>query len=318
MPHESYPIQLIVAPADPFSLSLSEFKIYLRSERRSPRTISAYLYHLDRLRLWLVERGIVSPDQVLVGHLREWKADLFDTWAPATVRQACAAAKAFFAWTEQPALCAVLKVPRVRSGPQRTLTIEEVGALLAVCDGGAKGLRDRALMSLLLDSGLRSAEVCRVKVSDLEFGVMILPGIRANRIVIEVKGGDRRPAYFGKATAEALRRWLDVRRAIDGSLFVGIGGTQPGQGITPDGLRAILRKIGDAAGVSGVSPHAFRRAFACLLEQAGASTREVQELGRWSNLDMVLLYTRDYRAAVKYPAIAPLDFIARQSGRADS
>lgn len=198
---------------------------------------------------------------------------------------------------------------------QRTLAINEVKQLLDSCADSPKGIRDAALMSLLFDSGLRSAEVCRLQVNQLQYDVEIAPGVIVNRILVQVKGGTTEPGYFGAETRKLIERWLTIRSQIIKpgveELFVGIGGNTPGNSLTPSGLRVLLRKFGKKAGVRGVSPHTFRRAFAVALEMAGASTRTIKELGRWKTLQMVLHYTRGYQAATRYNEVAPSDFIRR-------
>jgi integrase/recombinase XerD len=302
-------------------------------KRLSKATRQAYIYNVNRLTSWLAERGITHLHELDWLILEEFVADLYEPppgsghgpWQAAAVKQAVSAIRHFLEWcctagwiseVDKVSLFRALKYPKVEKNDQRTLTMDEIERLLAVCDlTTPKGLRDAALISLLTDSGLRASEVCRLLAADLEFEVKILPTLSVNRFLVRIKGNKVKPGYFGHRTALLLEQWLKVREALAGpgvtTLFISTGGLTPGQGLTSDGLRVILRKLGEAAGVKGVSAHAFRRAFACILEMAGASTRTVQELGRWENLDMVLLYTRAYKAALTYNKFAPMDFMQR-------
>jgi len=64
-----------------------------------------------------------------------------------------------------------------------------------------------------------------------------------------------------------------------------------------------------------VSPHAFRRAFACISTKAGAPSRVVQKIGRWDDIRMVERYTKALQAGKLYRQYSPADFV--ENGRQD-
>ena len=269
---------------------IAEFLTALRQRGRALSTVEQYRWHLDKLIAWLNQNGVTHTDQINRHTLRTWGAELTGKWAPATTRQAISAARAFFSWSldeglidTNPALA--LQLPHVPRRHQRTLTIAEVRTLLAACDGSLTGLRNRALIAVLLDTGLRSAEICRLTVAGLD--------LERGQLTVKIKGGAEGLAFYGGLTADHLRAWLDIRPAQPEvhTVFVSIGGRKPGHSLTTAGLRAILRNLGNRANVPGVSPHAFRRSFATVLTQAGVPSRAVQLLGRWSNIEMVERYT---------------------------
>jgi integrase/recombinase XerD len=330
-------LEIIVATSTELEVCLRRWLIWLRADDKAASTLEQYGYQLERLRVWLAERGIERPDQLERPVLEEYLAELHGVWAAATVRQAVSAARSFVRWLRRERwidkkrkrrLLKALKPPRSsQKHAQRTLTIAEVQTLLARCDPETtKGVRDAALIGLLLDSGLRAREIRRLRLRDLEFGVRLAPGpegwIEVNRVLAEIKGDKRRYGYMGQRTAGLLQRWLNARQAVarpgEEALFVSVGGTTPGAAFSRYGLRAILKRLGRQAQLNGVSPHAFRRAFACVMELAGASTRTTQILGRWENLEMVIHYQRDLEAALQYNQFAPLDFIERLDKRPDS
>ena len=151
--------------------------------------------------------------------------------------------------------------------PQRTIIETELNKMLDICDSkqGPKGKRDAAIISLLFDSGIRAAELCRLKVKDVD--------INGKEFQVQIKGGAVLPGWFGEQTKERLFEWLAVRDALAlpgvETLFVGVGGIKPGTPMVPDGLRRVLVVLGERAGIERVSIHAFRRGFACSLSAAG-------------------------------------------------
>jgi site-specific recombinase XerD len=208
-------------------------------------------------------------------------------------------------------LAQTLQLPKIKKRIQRTPDTQEIQAIINTCDlKTLKGIRDVALVSLLTDSGLRSREIRQLPIKNVQFGVKV-DGIPVNLLIVDGKGDDEEPAFFGQATAERLRAWLEVRPAapdVD-TLFVSIGGSTPGQPFTRHGLRTTLIKLGQKAGVEGTTPHAFRRSFACIADEAGASTRTIQSWGRWSDIKMVERYTLALKAGKKYNKYSPMDYI---------
>lgn len=86
---------------------------------------------------------------------------------------------------------------RGRGKPQRTLTPEQITRLLAILPDTPIGKRNRALILLMLDTGLRAAEVCRLEMRFLDLGT--------RRLSVLAKGEKWRTCIFGEPTAEALR-----------------------------------------------------------------------------------------------------------------
>lgn len=285
---------------------VDEFLGCKRSEGCSRKTVYQYNWHLERLFEHLEKQG----DTIAKGTIRRYVGDMHDAYAPATVKIAVIAIRGYCEWlVEEGHLpenhAAGLKVPRVPRRLQRTLSADELLVMLDACDDSPKGLRDAAILSLLADSGLRRAELVSLTVKHVDFERQLLYGFRR-------KGGSYGWASFGAATAGRLHRWLAVRHvAGTDALFVAVGGSTPGSALTGEGLRTIVRKIGDTAGVPGVTPHAFRRSFACLLVEGGAPTRLVQELGGWADVRQVERYTQALDAQRLARQWSPMDAIAK-------
>jgi site-specific recombinase XerD len=297
-------------------LLIGDYLTALRQEGKSAWTIRQYGWHLRRMADWLLERSIADPNMVTRRMLRRWGAEIQDCWQPATVKQATVAARSFFTWlaeegiiTKNPAQA--LKVPRVPMRMQRTLSAAEIQRLLEATSGDdAKAVRDRAMIALLADSGLRAGELCRLLLQDVN--------LVYHCVTIIGKGNKQAKAYFGIRVGEYLQAWMEIRpvwleerELIDpGTFFFSLGGIKLGTPLTTSGLRAILRRCGQEAGVEGVSPHAFRRAFATLAIVNGAPTRVVQVFGRWGDVQMVERYTQALHSdAALFMRYSPVDHL---------
>lgn len=303
-------------PATEIELTIKEYLLAKRLEQLSPDSIKKYEFRLKTLADWLAERGVTEPATLTKLLMREWGASLPEQWSPATTRHALTVVGGWLNWLGDEglisaSLAGVLRIPKVKLRSQRTLSSDEVQRLLMACDlTTTAGVRDAAIVSLMVDSGLRASEVCRLKVDDLIFDFPF-KNKKVNFIPVIGKGGDEEPVHFGTETAIRLRAWLKVRQPAGGVLtvFISLGGNTPYHPLTRHGLGDLLNRLGDDAGVPGVSPHSMRRTFALLLDDAGMTTRQIQALGRWSDIRMVERYTQALRVAKSYSA--PMDQLGK-------
>ena len=263
--------------------TIVDFENWLRL-KRSPATVAAYGWQLRRL---AKEFPTFGPRDFRERHLTQYLAEraFLDEWGGSAMKLAACSLRVFFGWAcgkKSPA--ARLPVKRVRPRRQRSLSREQLAAVLAACDTSARrGKRDAALVALMADSGLRAAEVCRLRLEDVD--------LASCHFIVVIKGGDEEAGIFSPETRALLSSWLSVRgEAEAGTLFVNVGGGKSAA-LTPSGLRVIFRGLGKAAGLAGFSPHDLRRTFATLSIKNGGSSRLVQIGGRWHELAMVERYT---------------------------
>lgn len=239
-----------------------------------------------------LEREVSDLEGLDAVRLQGWLAGL--GWGSSAQWLALCCVRSYLRWRfgeDHPALR--LRIKRVQPGPQRALKLRQVQALLASFDTSTpKGRRDLAMCCLMLDSGLRAAEVCRLELQYVD--------LEERRLRVQVKGGAWGTGVFSAYTAACLSTWLADREMVacqgERALFVGIGGAKRGCRMHTGGLRAVMRKWATAAGLRALSPHDLRRTFATLAIRLGAPSRVVQSAGRWSSLAMVEHYTATIEA----------------------
>jgi len=149
-----------------------------------------------------------------------------------------------------------------------SLTTEQVDTLI----NAAYSLRDKCIISLLADSGMRLNELANIKAQDVDWESYI--------VTVWGKGSKQRKAPFTEKTARLLSEWLP-NNGHSPNIW-GINGRQ---------VEWMLQTLEKQTGIK-CNPHSFRRGFACNLHRKGLSTMDIMHLGGWADLSMVLRYTR--------------------------
>jgi len=162
-----------------------------------------------------------------------------------------------------------------------TLTETEEAALVAqVNTGSATGLRNRALLAVLLGAGLRVAEAVALRPGDVDY--------TAGQVRVNAGKGDKdRIVPVDGETLAHLRAWAEKRAGLGLNghrpLFCrlrrqGFGEGGVGSGMSADNVQALVTRLAKAAGMEKhVTPHVLRHTYACkLLRRPGATLTDVQ------------------------------------------
>jgi site-specific recombinase XerD len=191
-----------------------------------------------------------------------------------------------------------LPYPKQRQRLPVILSPEEVAQLI----GAASNLYHRAILMTLYATGLRRAELCRLKVSDVDSKRMMLR-------VIQGKGGIDREVPLSKKLLVALREYYRWMRP-ETYLFPGtVNGSRADKPITPKVVWQAVREACTRAGIKKrVSPHGIRHCFATHLLESGADLRSIQMMLGHSDLEATTVYLHLSRRHLQATA-NPLDQI---------
>ncbi len=170
--------------------------------------------------------------------------------APASINQALAAVTLLYA---QAGLRIKVKRARVpKPGEPGALTKTEQGRVERTA--ARRGVRDRAIIAVLLYAGARVEECGRLDAEDVTLTA------RTGHIRLHGKGDEVRTVPLPPAAREHLAAWLDERGTHDGPMWAGQRGPLTDSGIT----QAVLA-IGEDAGIPGLRPHRLRHTYATRL-----------------------------------------------------
>jgi site-specific recombinase XerD len=164
-----------------------------------------------------------------------------------------------------------VEAPKVEKKILPSLTNDQVELLI----DRAKCTRDKAIISLLADSGLRLIELANIEPKNIDW---------KNRLIkVRCKGNKEGYAPFGAQTEKLLREWLKEYKA-NGRLW----------NLNHNAIYDMLRKLRTYTGLP-CNPHTFRRTFASILAKRGVDSLHIMRLGRWESIAMVERYTRSVK-----------------------
>ncbi len=198
---------------------------------------------------------------------------------------------------------------------------EDIEALLKVCEYSSEAdplfrrkfkmrrptaKRDKAIILMLLDTGLRASEFCSLLVKDVE--------IRTGKVEVKhgtsggAKGGKGRIVYLGKVARKTLWRYLAEREDgddPDAPLIV----TVANRPYNKCALLQLINSLGKRAGIKKCYPHRFRHTFAITYLRSDGDVFTLQMLLGHSTLDMVKRYARlaDTDLARVHKKASPVD-----------
>lgn len=273
----------------------------------SPRTIDTYKTILRPL---VEALGHVAVDEVTAADMQRYVAALRtqnsryrdsayhpETPGPLsveTVRSRITSLKVFWRWCvlayDLPASrdpMRGVRLPRSSNVEPKAIDPLDIRKLIEACTDDLYGLRDRAVIYFLADTGCRAGGVVSLRREDLD--------LEHRRARVHEKGDKSRWVPFSGETAEVLREWLAQRPAGESdTVFCALGpwasSFDRGEALTTRGLYGILKRLANRAGVARFNPHSFRHGFAHEALRRGARPLWVAQVLGHSNLGQVMRY----------------------------
>lgn len=268
----------------------------------NPRTRRAYKRDIEDFCGFV---GIDAPDQfraVTRAHVLAWRAQLEgQSLAGASIRRKLAALTSLFDHLlENNAIVGGnpvhgVKRPRIETNEGKTPALgdHQAKSLLEAPDETTlKGIRDRAIIAVLLYHGLRREEAARLAWRDL----IERRGIKHLRI--HGKGGKLRYLPLHPVAAERIYLYLEESghhvNDPNAPLFLPLRGKRTGAGITADGIYALVCAHAKAAGINieGLGVHGLRATAATNALEHEADIAKVQVWLGHANISTTRIYDR--------------------------
>jgi len=232
--------------------------------------------------------GDKPTPQITTQDLRLYFLSLQERRNPGGQHQAFRTLRRFFRWlldegSVETNPMARLKAPRVPEQQLDPVPVDIVKAMLAVCGKDLLGLRDKALLLALADTGARASEFLAVNFGDCDLGAGTI-------LLRETKGKRPRAVFLGKRARRAVLAYARARGtlAADAPLWAS---DEQGR-LTYWGLRQVLRRRAEKAGIPAPSAHAFRRLFALQSLKSGLDVLSLQKLLGHADLSVINRYVK--------------------------
>jgi integrase/recombinase XerC len=272
------------------------FNDFITHEKRfSGHTIIAYKNDISQFTTYLIsEHQLPGITSVSHFHIRAWIVSMLQEGvSPRSVNRKLSCLKTYFRLLLKRELLMTNPMQKViapKAGkrlPQYVL--EEKMGLLDILPFGSdfKGLRDRLIVEMLYQTGIRRGELLAIGLADIDHS--------SRQLRITGKGNKVRLVPFGKSLGEFLGDYLTVReekfpRSSNKTLFL----TEKGAPLYAKMVYNIVYKyLSLITTAEGRSPHTLRHSFATHLSDHGADLNAIKSLLGHSNLAATQIYTHN-------------------------
>lgn len=264
--------------------------IYMSARNFAPATRSGYSADIRQFLSYIgTGFGITHPNQILKKHLLAYLADADRRGLTGATRaRGLAAIRSFFAYLTDADIIAANPASNVHRPKQaartpRVLTEEEYRRLQAGCSDHP---RDRAIIELFLQTGLRLSEVANLKLIDLLLPQK--PDEQIGSVTVTGKGSKKRVVSLNWKACQAIDAYLGQRPcAKTDRVFLSSRAQAP---LGPRAIQQMVKKHMERAAITGATVHTLRHTFATHMVRRGTNLRVVQEALGHSSLQTTSLY----------------------------
>lgn len=256
-------------------------RMYLQtilSEGKSVRTVKTYS---STYRLFLNETGRELRD-VTTFDIRAWLAKVQMRSSKGNASNYKNQLSALFTWLYEEGVLSINPMDRIKTIKKPKVDKKAFSTIdIDVMRCNSSSVRQRAIVEVLLSSGVRIEEFCNLKISDVDF----------QKLTIHVdcgKGEKSRTTVIDSLAASCLKKYLASRKDTLPWLFV----TDKGEfrKLKADTVRSYLKRMECRICVPDIHPHRFRRTFATTLYRDGVDLVTIQRLMGHSNISTTQRY----------------------------
>ena len=281
-------------------VTIEEYILDHRSQNHSPKTIEWHTLALGNFADFLEKKSVTFIEEIERVHILSWLTYMSTEpgakgkkLSERSVNCYARSMRAFCNWLEAEGYVQVapsnhVKMPKVGKPLIRIIEFEEFERLLKACTPSHEvgpitdmnAARNRAILWLLWDTGIRLAELCDLRLANLDRD--------KGAIIVLGKGNKERRIALGRNALRALLLYIDrYRQNRDTLLAVGnpnedhVFLSEGGFALTRRGIDMLfqrLRKRADLSKDKRISPHIFRHTFAVRYLMLGGDIYTLQEL----------------------------------------
>jgi integrase/recombinase XerC len=276
-------------------MQIDEFLKYLRYERNySDHTIQAYAKDLMQFEEYVRkhQEGLFDPALIDVDIIRAWIVHLLEDHLQASsVNRKLSSLKSFFKYLMKQKIVSAnplrfINGPKAKKALPYFVKENDMEQLLenGGFDDDFEGMRDRLIIELLYDTGMRRAELAGLKDVDIDYGSML--------IKVTGKRNKQRLIPFADGLKNLLNAYVEKRDEETVATGSSLLTRKNGKPVSTSDIYNIVRKrLGEIPTLSKRSPHVLRHSFATSMLNNGAELNAVKELLGHSSLASTGIYT---------------------------
>ncbi|TAK33533.1 MAG: hypothetical protein EPO21_13235 [Chloroflexota bacterium] len=306
----------------PLGVALEEFLIAKKIENLSPKTLAGYDWVCQQFIVWARQHGQpgniqeIEPD-----HIRKWIAFLQGKHeetdkklSDVSIQTYFRTVRAWFNWAEKDELITLspfsskrIHCPKAVQKIKPAFTKQQMSDLLRACDGPTDiDVRDRAILLLLFDTGIRASELCNAQLVNLQ----------PNRLKVDGKGAKERFVPISPKVDRAIRHYKRTRPCdtSETTLFLSTRGGP----LTTSGLYQMIERRAKAAGIALKGVHLCRHTFALHWAAASGALHGLQAILGHESSAMSMKYGRMANTGIEelhcqYSPVAQME--AKRTGK---
>lgn len=280
--------------------AIERFHTYIATERRmAAGTVQNYIGDLRDFADWLARQQVTTLDEVTAREVREWQMEHMDRGeAAGTVKRRLSSLSSWFRFLRRRGFLEadiMAKVSAPKQPKRLPVFFKESETERLYSEGlfatDFMGQRDKLMLRMLYETGMRRSELAGLKVSSVDFSSMT--------IKVLGKRNKERLIPIENELAHNIKDYLALKEQEMGDsewLFVGRKGRQ----ITPADVYQTVRKYMTAlSNADRISPHVFRHSFATHILNEGGSIEAIRELLGHADLATTEVYTHVTREHLK-------------------
>ena len=286
-----------------------EFILEQRIRGNSPATVEYYTFVL---KYFIDYAGNIETSDVTLTLCKNYCLSLIESDVRSiTVQSYVRGARAFLKWLYDNELveddiCVKFKLPKATKKVIEVLSAEEIKRVFDAITGDTwLAMRNRVIVALMLDSGLRRHEVISLKLPSVNLSDRYI-------VVERGKGDKQRVVPFGERSAELIEQYLKATSRYNkrDPLIIKESNDKNGyEAVTDVTIKQLFRKLKARSGVSKLRPHILRHTFATYYLENGGNIYTLQSILGHTSLEMVKRYLHLANSRIRrdFPKYSPLD-----------
>ena len=258
-----------------------DYEAHLIGLDKSSKTVTAYLRGVKAFAEWFEKTTgeELTPAGFTTLDVAEYRDHLSATKSASSVNQALSSISSYAEWAESTGLISdnpvkEVKTIKIEELSPKSLSRNEQNALLRSVRK-TQNKRDNAIISLMLNTGIRVGELCSLETSDVQ-----LQGRDKHIIIRSGKGRKERVIPLNTVAAKALKAYIAT--LPEGKIFA----------ITVRGVAHVCDRYAHDAKIDHLTPHVLRHSFATNLISRGISLDKIAKLMGHNDVNTTARYTK--------------------------